>query len=150
MEFAMSMTVRASPAELWETLIDVGRISACIPGCERVEEIERLVRYTALFKQKVGPFKIEAPAEIRVESVAEPSRVRTRATGRDRFTGTRLAVVMEVTVTPRDDTGSDFAVAARVDVQGRLASLGFGVVKRRVDQNFAEFEARLKKLLEAA
>jgi carbon monoxide dehydrogenase subunit G len=146
MEFNMSMVVPAAPAELWSTLIDVARISACIPGCENVEEIERLVTYKATVKQKIGPFKVEVPADIIVESIMEPSHVRTRATGRDKFTGTRLAVVLDVTVTP-EGSGSTFAVDAKVDVQGRLATMGFGVIKRRVDQNFEEFEKRLKEML---
>jgi carbon monoxide dehydrogenase subunit G len=149
MEFKMSMVVPATPAELWSTLLDVPRISSCIPGCDNVEEIERLVTYKATVKQKIGPFKIEVPADIVVESITEPSHVRTRATGRDKFTGTRLAVVLDVTVTPQD-AGSTFAVEAKVDVQGRLASMGFGVIKRRVDQNFEEFEKKLKDMLGAA
>lgn len=148
MEFNMSMVVPATPAELWNTLLDVPSISGCIPGCENVEEIERLATYKATVKQKIGPFKIEVPADITVESITEPSHVRTRATGRDKFTGTRLAVVLDVTVTP-EEAGSTFAVEAKVDVQGRLATLGFGIIKRRVDQNFEEFEMRLKELLGA-
>lgn len=148
MEFNMSMAVPATPAELWSTLLDVSRISGCIPGCENVEEIERLATYKATVKQKIGPFKVEVPADIIVESITEPSHVRTRATGRDKFTGTRLAVVLDITVTP-EESGSTFAVGAKVDVQGRLATMGFGVIKRRVDQNFEEFERRLKDLLGA-
>jgi uncharacterized protein len=149
MEFKMSMVVPATPAELWSTLLDVPRISACIPGCANVEEIERLATYKAIVKQKIGPFKVEVPADIVVESITEPSHVRTRATGRDKFTGTRLTVVLDVTVTP-EEVGSTFAVDAKVDVQGRLATMGFGVIKRRVDQNFEEFEKKLKEMLGAA
>ncbi len=105
MEFNMSMVVPTAPAELWNTLIDVARISACIPGCENVEEIERLATYKATVKQKIGPFKVEVPADIVVRSMTEPSHVRTRATGRDKFTGTRLAVVLDVTVTPAEGIG---------------------------------------------
>lgn len=64
MEFNMSMVVPATPEELWKTLIDVPSISSCIPGCENVEEIARLEFYKAAVKQKIGPFKIEVPAEI--------------------------------------------------------------------------------------
>jgi len=150
MEFNMSMVVPASPTQLWSTLLDVPRISGCIPGCENVEEIERLATYKATVKQKIGPFKVEVPADIVVESMTEPSHVRTRATGRDKLTGTRLAVVLDVTVTPEGPSSSTFAVDAKVDVQGRLATMGFGVLKRRVDQNFEEFEKRLKEMLGAA
>lgn len=149
MEFKMSMVVPASPAELWSTLLDVPRISSCIPGCDNVEEIERLATYKATVKQKIGPFKVEVPADIVVESLTEPSHVRTRATGRDKFTGTRLAVILDVTVT-QEEFGSTFAVDAKVDVQGRLATMGFGIIKRRVDQNFEEFEKKLKEMLGAA
>jgi carbon monoxide dehydrogenase subunit G len=146
MEFNMSMVVPAIPEELWKTLIDVPSISSCIPGCEDVKEIGRLETYKATVKQKIGPFKIEAPADIVVESVTEPSHVRTRATARDKFTGTRIAVVLDVNVTP-EGSGSKLAVDAKVDIQGRLATMGLGVIKRRVDQNFEEFETRLKNLL---
>jgi carbon monoxide dehydrogenase subunit G len=148
MEFNMSMVVPATPEELWKTLIDVPSISSCIPGCENVEEITRLESYRATVKQKIGLFKVEVPAEILVESVTEPSHVRTRATGRDKFTGTRLAVILDVSVIP-EDSGSKLAVDAKVDIQGRLATMGLGVIKRRVDQNFEEFETRLKSLLGA-
>lgn len=149
MEFNMSMAVPATPAQLWSTLLDVPRISSCIPGCESVEEIQRLAAYKATVKQKIGPFKLEVPADIIVESITEPSHVRTRATGRDKITGTRLAVVLDVTVT-QAGSGSTFAVDAKVDVKGRLATMGFGIIKRRVDQNFEEFEKRLKEMLGAA
>jgi carbon monoxide dehydrogenase subunit G len=144
----MTMALSAPPVELWKTLTDVARISQCIPGCENVEEIERLATYKAMVKQKIGPFKIEVPADIVVESVTEPSHVRTRATGRDKFTGTRLAVILDVTVM-LDGAGSTLNVEAQVDVQGRLASLGMGIIRRRADQNFEEFEQRLKAVMEA-
>ncbi|MGY3583166.1 carbon monoxide dehydrogenase subunit G [Bradyrhizobium sp. USDA 4341] len=149
MEFHMSMVVPAAPEDLWKTLIDVPSISSCIPGCENVEEIARLESYKATVKQKIGPFKVEVPAEILVESVTEPSHVRTRAMGRDKITGTRLAVVLDVSVIP-EVSGSKLAVDAKVDIQGRLATMGLGIIKRRVDQNFEEFETRLKNLLGAA
>ncbi|WP_245303764.1 CoxG family protein [Pseudorhodoplanes sinuspersici] len=146
----MSMTLPAAPADVWNTLTEVARVSQCIPGCEDVEEIERLSSYKAIMKQKIGPFKIEVPADIIVESLTEPSHVRTRASGRDKFTGTRLAVVLDVRLMPQEEGGgSTLDLQAEVDVQGRLASLGFGIIKRRADQNFEEFEQRLKTMLEA-
>ncbi|KIZ47836.1 MULTISPECIES: SRPBCC domain-containing protein [Rhodopseudomonas] len=149
MEFNMSMVVPASPEELWKTLLDVPSISSCIPGCENVEEIERFATYKATVKQKIGPFKVEVPADIVVEAMTAPSNVRIRATGRDKFTGTRLTASLDVNVTA-EGSDSTLAVEAKVDIQGRLASMGLGVIKRRVDQNFEEFEIKLKNLVGAA
>jgi uncharacterized protein len=49
-----------------------------------------------------------------------------------------------------EDSGSRLTVDAKVEIQGRLATMGLGVIKRRVDQNFEEFETRLKTLLGGA
>jgi carbon monoxide dehydrogenase subunit G len=146
-QFAMSMDLPAAPREMWNVLTDVKRISECIPGCENVEEIDRLATYKAIVKQKIGPFKLEVPADIVVDNVVEPSHVGMRATGHDKITGTRLSVAMDVTLTPHGE-GSRLEVGARLEVQGRLATLGLSVIKRRAEQNFQEFEVRLRAILE--
>ncbi|WJR79896.1 SRPBCC domain-containing protein [Bradyrhizobium sp. NP1] len=147
MQFAMSMDLPAAPERMWGVLTDVKRISECIPGCENVEEIVRLATYKATVKQKIGPFKLEVPADIVVDEVVEPSRVGMHATGRDKFTGTRLSVALEVTLV-REGHGAKLNVSAQLDVQGRLATLGMSVIKRRAEQNFQEFETRLRAVLE--
>jgi uncharacterized protein len=146
-QFTMAMDLPGAPKDIWGVLTDVKRISECIPGCENVEEIDRLAAYKATVKQKIGPFKLEVPADIVVNSVIEPSQVGIRATGRDKITGTRLSVVLDVTITPQGQ-GSKLNVGAQLEVQGRLATLGLSVIKRRAEQNFQEFETRLRAILE--
>jgi carbon monoxide dehydrogenase subunit G len=145
-QFTMSMELAAAPEQMWVVLTDVKRISECIPGCENVQEIERLAVYKATVKQKIGPFKLEVPADILVDEADEPAHVRMHAAGSDKFTGTRLSVVMDVTLVPVE-TGTKLTVDAQLDVNGRLATLGMPMIKRRAEQNFQEFEARLSALL---
>lgn len=149
MQFTMSMDLAAAPEETWSVLTDVKRISECIPGCENVQEIERLAVYKATVKQKIGPFKLEVPADILVDEADEPTRVRMRAAGSDKFTGTRLSVVMDVTLVP-ENKGTKLKVDAQIEVNGRLATLGMPMIKRRAEQNFQEFKSRLLALLEKA
>jgi carbon monoxide dehydrogenase subunit G len=148
-QFTMSMDLSAAPKEMWGVMTDVKRISECIPGCENVQEIERLAVYKATVKQKIGPFKLEVPADITVDEADEPVRVRLHATGSDKFTGTRLSVVMDVTLVP-EEKGTKLTVDAQIEVNGRLATLGMPMIKRRAEQNFKEFESRLQTLLEKA
>lgn len=149
MQFTMSMDLAAAPEETWSVLTDVKRISECIPGCENVQEIERLAVYKATVKQKIGPFKLEVPADILVDEADEPTRVRMHAAGSDKFTGTRLSVVMDVTLVP-ENKGTKLKVDAQIEVNGRLATLGMPMIKRRAEQNFQEFEFWLLALLEKA
>lgn len=135
---------------VWLVMVDIGRIAGCIPGLEKIEERERLKLYSATMKQKVGPFKLEVPAEIVVEEHQEPDFVRARAFGKDKFTGTIFNVLLSVQLAPSGDSASKLTVEATLQVAGRLASLGYSVIKKKAEENFAQFETRLRGELERA
>jgi carbon monoxide dehydrogenase subunit G len=147
MDFRMEAELPDAPAQVWLVMLDIGRIAACIPGCEQIEERERLKLYSAVMKQKIGPFKLEVPAEIAVEEYREPDFVRARAFGKDKFTGTTLDVTFDVRLAPSDG-GSRLVVDATLQVAGRLASLGYSIIKKKAEENFAQFEVRFRKELE--
>ena len=144
MEFNLSTDLSTTPEAVWPVLVDVRRIAACIPGCEQVEEIAKFSHYKAVMKQKLGPFRLEVPAEIFVDELSPPQRVRAHATGRDRFTGTTFTVSLVVALTAGRDGNSTLIVDAGLSVAGRLASLGYSVIRKRAEENFAEFNQRLK------
>lgn len=155
MNFLLDVVLPAKPEAIWPIFFDVGRIAGLIPGCEQVEEKEPLARYSAVMRQKIGPFKLEVPAEIRVEEMLAPVRVCARAKGRDKFTGTTLDVLLEVLLERLDasvdaidsgggDGGTRLTVASTIQVAGRLASLGYPVVKKKAEEIFVEFEKRLR------
>jgi carbon monoxide dehydrogenase subunit G len=147
MDFRMDAELPNAPAKVWPVMIDIGRIAACIPGLEKIEEHEKLKRYSAVMKQKIGPFKLEVPAEITVAGYLEPDFVHARAFGKDKFTGTTMDVVLNVRLSPHGN-GSRLEVEATLQVAGRLASLGYSVIKKKAEENFAEFENRFRGQLE--
>jgi carbon monoxide dehydrogenase subunit G len=49
-----------------------------------------------------------------------------------------------VTLLSAGGGGSTLTVDAALSVAGKLASLGYAVIKKRAEENFAEFNARLK------
>ncbi|MBX3513866.1 MAG: hypothetical protein KF826_16205 [Xanthobacteraceae bacterium] len=147
MDFSFEAVLPTTPDRIWTLMIDIERMAACIPGCEKIEEQERLKLYGAVMKQKIGPFKLEVPAQINVESYEEPSFVNAAATGKDKFTGTTLTVSLKVKVEPEGEGASKFSVNAQLAVAGRLASLGYSVIKKKAEENFVEFERRIKEQL---
>lgn len=142
MEFRMQTELPQPPQKVWQVMVDIARIAGCIPGCEDVEELATLSRYKAVMKQKIGPFKLEVPAEVTVVEHQEPSFVHVQAAGKDKFTRTSLAVDLRIDVVPNDQAGSSLSVQADLQVAGRLASLGYSVIKKKAEENFAEFERR--------
>ncbi|HET7547154.1 MAG TPA: SRPBCC domain-containing protein [Usitatibacter sp.] len=143
MEFKMDVTLPATAAEIWGIFFDVRRVATLIPGCEDVVEVAPFREYSAVMKQRIGPFKLEVPTRIAVESYTPERDVALRAQGRDKLTGTTLDVHLAVAL---DEKGAECGVAvdARMQVAGRLASLGYPVVKKRSEEIFTEFEKRLR------
>lgn len=150
MDFRIDATLPASASQLWAIFFDVRRVAALIPGCENVTEVEPLKSFSAVMKQKIGPFKLEMPTTIVVTSYSLEREVALTATGRDKFTGTSIDVRMKVSLSESgtaDDVACLLAVEAEMQVAGRLASLGYPVVKKKSEELFAEFEKRLRNEL---
>lgn len=150
MNFRIDAVLPASPETLWQVFFDVRRVAGLIPGCEDVQEKVPLSSYSALMKQKIGPFKFEVPSQITVEELQAPSRVTVRATGRDKFTATTIDVRLAVVLEPEGAGGTRLAVDATLQIAGRLASLGYPVVKKKSEELFTEFEKRLRAELGVA
>lgn len=150
MDFKIDVTLPAEAAKIWLVFFDVQRVAALIPGCENVVEKEVLTSYSAIMKQKIGPFKLEVPTEIVVDERQEPKLVKLRATGRDKFTGTTLNMSLAVALDALPEGGTRLGVDSTVQVSGKLATLGYPVVKKKSEELFVEFEKRLRAELEAA
>ncbi|ARP81201.1 hypothetical protein CAL12_10350 [Bordetella genomosp. 8] len=147
MDFRIDALLPATASQLWDIFFDVKRVATLIPGCENVVEVEKLKTFSAVMRQKIGPFKLEVPTQIEIESYEIERQVALKALGTDKATGTTIDVRMVVNLDEQHD-GSDVLckldVAASMQVAGRLASLGYPIVRKRSEQLFAEFEARLR------
>jgi carbon monoxide dehydrogenase subunit G len=147
MDFKIDAELPATAAQLWAIFFDVRRVATLIPGCEDVVEVEPLKAFSAVMKQKIGPFKLEVPTRITIESHVPQSQVALKAAGRDTLTGTTIDVHMDVGLDEQSTGGAvscKLAVSASMQVAGRLASLGYPIVRKRSEELFAEFERRLR------
>jgi carbon monoxide dehydrogenase subunit G len=150
MDYWFVSNLPASAAQLWAIFFDVQRVAGLIPGCENVTEVEPLKQFSALMKQKIGPFKLEIPTNIVLGSYTLERYVELSATGRDKFTGTTIDVRMKVNLDEKrsdDKVECTLGIDAEMQVAGRLASLGYPVVKKRSEELFGEFERRLRNEL---
>lgn len=147
MDFRIDALLPATAAQLWAIFFDVKRVATLIPGCENVVEIANLKEFSAVMRQKVGPFKLEVPTVIHIDSYDPERQVSLKATGRDKATGTTIDVGMVVNLEEQRDGDRPMCkldVSATMQVAGRLASLGYPIVRKRSEQLFAEFEQRLR------
>jgi carbon monoxide dehydrogenase subunit G len=142
MELADTFRVQASNSKVWQLLWDLPRLAACLPGCEGIEEMDEAT-YRAHIKQSVGPFKMAMAMVISLEDVTPESRIVMAGGGDDRK-GTRLKLnrgVLEVA--PVSDNESEVSYTMDITLFGRMATLGYPVVKRKAGEMREEFTRRI-------
>jgi carbon monoxide dehydrogenase subunit G len=141
--------VSASPDDAWALLRDVPRFSSCVPSVSDVREIESQRRYSAVVSDKLGPFKLQVPVEIDVHWVEADRQITADVAGNDSKGQARIkgALTGHVQAVPG---GSRLAFGMHIEVLGKLATLGAIPIRRRADDIFTEFAARVKTELNAA
>lgn len=150
MIFQTETTVTASPEGLWEMLFDVEKVAEMIPGCTEVEEIRFRKDYAAVMDQKVGPFKFHMPTTITVHEYIENEKVSVNAKGKDKKTRTEALIDLTLMI---EKTGNVeecvLHLNADIKISGKLATLGFPVVKKRCNEIFRQFDQNLQASLES-
>jgi carbon monoxide dehydrogenase subunit G len=132
---------------VWDFIWDVDRFIACVPGCKDAKTIEPGRRYSATMVEKVGPFKVEFPTTIEVLERDELSRIKAQASGADSKIGSRMKVDLDVNLRDQGDK-TVLGFVAGVDILGKLAALGHGIIKRKADQVLDAFAQAVKQQLE--
>jgi uncharacterized protein len=148
LRFEREIEIRSPKEKVWRFLWDVDRFIACVPGCKEAVTVEPGKSYTATMLEKVGPFRVEFPMKIDVLDSRELSYIKAQASGNDSKIGSRMKVELEVNLTGDGDQ-TKLALAASVDILGKLATLGHSMIKRKADQVMDEFAGNLKQKLEA-
>jgi carbon monoxide dehydrogenase subunit G len=133
------------PDDAYNLLLDLERVTPCVPGAQLGEEREdgaRAVRVTV----KLGPIRMTYDGTVRViDADPEARKATLRAEAREaRGQGTASATIA-MTV-GEAGAGATVHALADVDLTGRAAQNGRGIVqdvsKRMIAQMAAELEAR--------
>src|SRR5215468_8626441 len=131
MRFETQLPLHVPRQSLWDFLWDVPRLTACVPGCEAVEEIEPNTRYQAVVRDKVGPFTLRVPLAVEVLEATVPARLRARAQGRDAAVQSLVKVDLTLVLVETSAQTTTLHVGGDVTVVGRLGVLVHSVLVRR-------------------
>jgi uncharacterized protein len=147
LQFEKSVEIQVAKEKVWNFIWDVDRFIACVPGCKEAKTIDAGKRYSATMVEKVGPFKVEFPTTIEVLEREELSHIKAQASGADNKIGSRMKIDLDVRLVGEGDK-TTLSFTAGVDILGKLAALGHGIIKRKADQVLDEFAQAVKKQLE--
>ena len=151
MDFSESLSVDAALEDVWELMTDVERIAPCLPGAQ-LQEIDG-EDYHGIVKVKVGPITSQYKGKARFERVDEAERkIVLTAQGRDTKGAGNANANIEVSLT--GDTAGDASVTqvmvdVHLDLKGRVAQFGRGVLADVSGKLMAKFAQNLSEMIAA-
>jgi carbon monoxide dehydrogenase subunit G len=146
MKLSNDFTVAAPLERTWETLLNVERVAGCLPGAS-IEPVGEDGMYRGSMRIKVGPVTIAYSGTVRLADVDTDQHVASfeaRAT-ETKGAGTAAAVIRN-RVEPAGD-GTHVVVETDLNVTGRAAQFGRGLMEDVASKMLADFAGRLEQLV---
>jgi uncharacterized protein len=147
MRFENSFDVGAPIEAVWDTLLDVERVAPTVPGAQVLERTGDDA-YKVAIKVKVGPMSMTYRGEVEiVERDAAAHRAVMRARAKEsRGQGTANADV--TMVLSGDDGRTSATVTTDVELSGKVATMGQGVLRDVSGRLVGTFAENLAAMLE--
>ncbi|MDA8203907.1 MAG: SRPBCC domain-containing protein [Chloroflexi bacterium] len=139
--------VDRSVDEVWGRLWDVELVAGCIRGCTDVRTVEPFRSYAATISQSLGPFRVAFPLAIEVRDMQPPRSLSVAGTGRDARIASRVQGTLDACLSEADGGGTRVVVDVDLALQGRIATLGHGIVERKGRDELAHFAEALRETL---
>lgn len=145
MQLQNSFTVPVPVEQAWDTLLDVERIAGCLPGAQLVAAEGST--YRGRVKVKVGPIQLTYRGEATIlEQDGAARRLVLDAAGKETrgAGGARARVVARLADA---DGGTEVQVTTDLDLSGRPAQFGRGVIAEVSSRLIDQFAANIATLI---
>jgi uncharacterized protein len=138
LDISKEASINVPQTEAWALLRDVPRLSACIPKVSDVQVLEADQRYAAVVSDRIGPFALSMPITIEVKDVEPPRRITADLSGDDKRGQARVRGTLQATAEAQNGS-TQLRLGMRLEILGRLATLGAVPIRRRADEVLSEF-----------
>ena len=139
MKLNNEFTVDVPVEDVWNVLLDLERITPCLPGASLTEETgER--EYDGAMKVKLGPVTQQYKGTVKIQEADESAhRAVLRADGKDaRGQGTASATIVS-TLHDEGDGSTRVSVETDMQITGRAAQFGQGIQQQISEKLLARF-----------
>lgn len=147
MQLDNQFRVSVPPEVAWRWLRDVERIAPCLPGAE-LREIAG-DEYRGVVKVKVGPIVAQYQGSARFERLDEDQRVLVLAAQAREVKGQGNAKGTATVTLTAVEGGTEVRVETAVDLTGKVAQFGRGVIADVAGKLIAQFVEALEAKLAA-
>jgi uncharacterized protein len=142
--------IQAHPDRVWSYLTDPRQVVNCLPGAE-LTSVQDDTTFLGRVKVKVGPISTAYAGKVILTERDDANRV-VRMTGEGRESGGAGSAKMTMTssVVALANASSEVRVVADIDIVGRVAQFGRGMIESVNKQMFKQFTECVRATLAAA
>lgn len=131
--------VQAPIDDVWQFVIDPNRVVVCMPGAD-LEEIVDDRNFLGLISVKIGPVNARFKGKVQFTEVDEAGHtVKMTAEGRETKGGGMAKASMTSALRAIDPGATEVTAEATVQITGRIAQFGQGMVKDISHELFLQF-----------
>jgi carbon monoxide dehydrogenase subunit G len=147
--FDGTIDIQAEAPRVWDFLLDVHRVSACMPGVQDVVQIDDRT-FDGVITASVGPIAGKFAFRAHIVESTPPTELRAEIDGSDSVTRSTVHGTMAMTLHAVDAHATSLTYRTSIDIHGRLAILGEMVLRATATLLVEEFTRRLRTQLEDA
>ena len=147
MKFNHVCVIPVAREVLWNFLMDVPKVSQCLPGVQEVRAQGGNV-YEGTMKMKMGPVTLNLHGRIHIESQdPEAGRATMSAEADDKKILGGIRSRMSMVLFPESAQGTQFNVETDVTILGKLGEFGQPFVRKKADAMMQEFAENVRRQL---
>jgi carbon monoxide dehydrogenase subunit G len=143
-----TFTVPASLGEVWQFFLDVDEVAPCVPGAQITETIDDS-HFRGAINVKLGPAQVSYRGELSVERYPDDGVMVLNAKG----TGLRgmggASAVIRAHLVEEGDGSTRVDVDTTLDISGRVAQFGRGIIADVANRQMREFASCLQEKINA-
>ena len=147
MVFSGKIDVQVPASKAWDFLIDINRFSSCLPGLEKVTQLDDRT-FDGVIGATVGPISGKFSFRTTIVESTPPKGMVVRTEGTDSVTRSTASGSLNLTLAELEKDRTELRYQANVEIKGRLAILGDMVLRATASLILEEFARRLRQRLE--
>lgn len=143
------VVVHADVNKVWDFLMDMPAVSACVPGVESFEKIDDDTFLGAL-KVRVGPIGVTLSGKvIVVERDREHHRSRMDVQAAEKRLNSAVSAHATLSLAVLSESETEIQIHTETSILGKLGEFGQAVMRKKADQILAEFARNMVKAIGA-
>jgi carbon monoxide dehydrogenase subunit G len=147
-EIVNEFTVNAAPDRVFRTLLDFERLGPCVPGASIGARDEEGI-YPAQIAVRLGPMRLNYRGTVRLADSDEADRHAVMVADVREVRGQGAARAQMTMDVSKASGGAQVVSKTEVDLSGRAAQMGAGIVEDVAARLVADMAANLEQLLQS-